>query len=151
MAARALTGMITPVARRSVAGITPEFYFQKTIDNSRLVRVADPRRRREVRMLSVAMIVLFAMAMVYTWQHFRSLEYGYQIEAQKTEHDRLVELNRSLTLEQASLRDPRRIAELARQMDMDLPHPGQVIRLDADAQESGPVIAQAAVAIIPGQ
>jgi len=151
MAARALTGMITPVARRSVAGITPEFYFQKTIDNSRLVRVADPRRRREVRMLSVAMIVLFAMAMVYTWQHFRSLEYGYQIEAQKTEHDRLVELNRSLTLEQASLRDPRRIAELARQMDMDLPHPGQVIRLDTDAQESGPVIAQAAVAIIPGQ
>jgi len=49
-----ITGMITPVdarasARRSVAGITPEFYFQKTIDNSRLVKISDPRRRREIR------------------------------------------------------------------------------------------------------
>ena|SRR5579864_5437791 len=152
MAARALTGMITPVARRSVAGITPEFYFQKTIDNSRLVRVADPQRRREVRMFTAAVSVLFLMAMFYTWQHFRSLEYGYQIEAQKTEHDHLVELNRSLTLEQAWLRDPKRIAELARKMDLDLPHPGQVIRLDSDAPEGGPVIASAtAAAIIPGQ
>ena len=121
----ALTGMITPVARRSVAGITPEFYFQKTIDNSRLVRVADPQRRREVRMFTIAVCVLFLMTMVYTWQHFRSLEYGYQIEVQKSEHDRLVELNRALTRDQASLRDPRRIAELAHKMDLDLPGPGK--------------------------
>ena len=61
MAATAMqiTGMITPVdsrtpVRRSVAGITPEFYFQKTIDNSRLVKVSDPQRRREIRMFSAA-------------------------------------------------------------------------------------------------
>ena len=152
MAARALTGMITPVARRSVAGITPEFYFQKTIDNSRLVKVADPQRRREIRMFSAVIALFFLMAMVYTWQHFRSLEYGYQIEAQKTEHDRLVELNRNLKLEQASLRDPSRIDVLARQMNLEPPRPGQVVRLDADVPEGGPVIAQAsAVAIIPAQ
>src|SRR5947209_8859002 len=106
-----ITGMITPVdlrtpMRRSVAGITPEFYFQKTIDNSRLVRVSDPQRRREIRMFSVVVSLFFLMAMFYAWQHFRSLEYGYQIEAQKTEHERLVELNRTLTLERSSLRDP---------------------------------------------
>jgi len=152
MAARALTGMITPVARRSVAGITPEFYFQKTIDNSRLVKVADPQRRREIRMFSAVIAFFFLLAMVYTWQHFRSLEYGYQIETQKTEHDRLVELNRNLKLEQALLRDPGRIDVLARQMNLEPPHPGQVIRLDADVPEGGPVIAQAsAVAIIPPQ
>src|SRR5215472_9151101 len=152
MAARALTGMITPVARRSVAGITPEFYFQKTIDNSRLVKVADPRRRREIRMFSAVIALFFLLAMVYTWQHFRSLEYGYQIEAQKTEHDRLVELNRNLKLEQASLRDPGRIDVLARQMNLEPPRPGQVMRLDADSPAGGPVIAQAAaVAIIPPQ
>lgn len=148
----ALTGMITPVARRSVAGITPEFYFQKTIDNSRLVRVADPQRRREVRMFTIAVCVLFLITMVYTWQHFRSLEYGYQIEAQKNDHDRLVELNRALTLEQASLRDPARIAVLAHKMDLDLPNPGNVIRLDSEAPDGGPVIAQAAaVVMIPPQ
>src|SRR5215468_1201532 len=152
MAARALTGMITPVARRSVAGITPEFYFQKTIDNSRLVKVADPRRRREIRMFSAVIALFFLLAMVYTWQHFRSLEYGYQIEAQKTEHDRLVEVNRNLKLEQALLRDPGRIDVLARQMNLEPAHPGQVVRLDSDAPDSTAVIAQLpTVAIIPAQ
>jgi hypothetical protein len=154
MAARAMniTGMITPVARRSVAGITPEFYFQKTIDNSRLVRVADPRRRREIRMLSAVVSLFFLMAMFYTWQHFRSLEYGYQIEAQKTEHEHLVELNRTLTLEQSQLRDPGRIDVLARQMSLEPPHPGQVIRLDTEVQTGEPAVAQlSAAAVIPAQ
>ena len=150
MAARALTGMITPVARRSVAGITPEFYFQKTIDNSRLVKVADPRRRREIRMFSAVIALFFLLAMVYTWQHFRSLEYGYQIEAQKTEHDRLVELNRNLKLEQALLRDPGRIDALARQMGLTSPQPGQVVRLQTE--EGDAVMARISpVSVIPAQ
>ena len=154
MAARAMdiTGMITPVERRSVAGITPEFYFQKTIDNSRLVRVSDPQRRREVRMFSAVVSLFFLMAMFYTWQHFRSLEYGYQIEAQKTEHDRLLEVNRNLKLEQASLRDPGRIDVLARQMNLEPAQPGQVMRLDSEAPDGTAVIAQIpAVAIVPPQ
>ena len=151
MASRAMniTGMIAPV-RRSVAGITPEFYFEKSIDNSRVVKVADPQRRREIRMFSAVAVVFFVMAMFYTWQHFRSIEYGYQIEAQKMEHDRLVELNRNLRLEEASLRDPGRIDLLARQMGLESPHPGQVQRLDADPQSDGPVIAQVStIAVMP--
>ena len=105
--------------RRSVAGITPEFYFQKTIDNSRLVKVADPQRRREIRMFSASVAALFLVMMFYAWQHFSSIEYGYHIEAQKTEHERLVEVNRTLTLEAASLRDPGRIDALARQMGLE--------------------------------
>jgi len=154
MAARAMdiTGMITPVARCSVAGITPEFYFQKTIDNSRLVRVSDPKRRREVRMLSAVVTLFFLMAMFYTWQHFRSVEYGYQIEAQKAEHDRLVEVNRNLKLEQALLRDPGRIDVLARKMNLEPPRPGQMVPLDTDTPGGAAVIAQAApVAVIPPQ
>src|SRR5215468_9011212 len=117
MAARAMhiTGMIAPVGglrpsgRRAVAGITPEFYFQKTIDNSRLVKVVDPQRRREIRMFSASVAALFLVMMFYAWQHFSSLEYGYRIEAQKAERERLVEVNRTLKLETASLRDPGRI------------------------------------------
>lgn len=153
MAARAMdiTGMITPVARRSVAGITPEFYFQKNIDNSRLVRVADPQRRREVRMFSAVVALFFMLAMIYTWQHFRSIEYGYQIEAQKTEHDRLQEMNRTLKLEQALLRDPGRIDVLARRMDLEPPRPGQVVRLDSEASGSAPVVASLSTVVIPAE
>ena len=158
MAARAMsiTGMITPVdaqprARRSVAGITPEFYFQKSIDNSRLVRMADPRRRHELRMLSAALMVLFLLSMVYTWQHLRSIEYGYQIEAQRTERDQLLEANRNLKLEHSLLRDPERIDVLARKMNLEPPRPGQVIRLDADPANGGPVVAEVSAAVIPAQ
>jgi cell division protein FtsL len=155
MAATAMqiTGMITPVdsraaVRRSVAGITPEFYFQKTIDNSRLVKVVDPRRRREIRMFSASVAALFLVMMFYAWQHFSSIEYGYRIEAQKAERERLVEVNRTLRLETASLRDPGRIDALARQMGLESPQPGQVIRLNPE-DVGAPIIAQASpVAVI---
>jgi cell division protein FtsL len=144
--------MITPVdarnaARHSVAGITPEFYFQKTIDNSRLVKVSDPRRKREIRVFSASIAALFLLVMFYAWQHFSSIEYGYKIEAQRTERDRLVEVNRTLKLEEAGLRDPGRIDTLARQMGLEAPEPGQVVRLDAD-QSGGPVMASAATVTV---
>ncbi len=157
MAATAMqiTGMITPVdarasSRRSVAGVTPEFYFQKTIDNSRLVKISDPKRRREIRMFSACVAALFVMMLVYAWQHFRSIEYGYKIEAQKAERERLVEMNRTLKLEAASLRDPGRIDTLARQMGLESPEPGQVIQMNPD--ETGAVMAQATpVTVIAAQ
>lgn len=158
MAATAMqiTGMITPVdaratVRRSVAGITPEFYFQKTIDNSRLVKVTDPQRRREIRIFSAAVAALFMVMMFYAWQHFSSIEYGYRIEAQKAERDRLTEVNRTLTLEAASLRDPGRIDALARKMGLESTQPGQVIRLNTE-EVGAPIVAQATtVAVITAQ
>ncbi|SRR6266481_7063968 len=153
-----ITGMITPVdagpgSRRTSAraGITPEFYFHKTIDNSRVVKVSDPQRRREIRMFSTSVAALFLLMMFYAWQHFSAIEYGYRIEAQKSDRDRLVELNRALKLEEASLRDPGRIDALARQMGFDSPQPGQVVRLETDKAD-GPVIAQiSTVSVIPAQ
>ena len=158
MAATAMqiTGMITPVdartpVRRSVAGITPEFYFQKTIDNSRLVKVSDPKRRREIRMFSASVAMLFLVMMFYAWQHFSSIEYGYRIEAQKSERERLVEVNRTLQLEAASLRDPGRIDALARKMGLESPQPGQVIRMNPE-DVGAPIMAQASpIAVIAAQ
>ncbi|HSK42727.1 MAG TPA: cell division protein FtsL [Candidatus Binatia bacterium] len=158
MAATAMqiTGMITPVdaratVRKSVAGITPEFYFQKTIDNSRLIKVSDPQRRREIRIFSAAVAALFMVMMFYAWQHFSSIEYGYRIEAQKAERERLVEVNRTLTLEAASLRDPGRIDALARKMGLESTQPGQVIRLNPE-DVGAPIMAQATtVAVITAQ
>src|SRR6476646_8565873 len=155
MAATAMqiTGMITLVdscatVRCSVVGIMLEFYFQKTIDNSRLVKAIDPRRCREIRMFSASVAALFLVMMFYVWQHFSSIEYGYRIEAQKAERERLVEVNRTLQLEAASLRDPGRIDALARQMGLESPQPGQVIRLNPE-DVGGPIMAQASpVAVI---
>jgi cell division protein FtsL len=149
MATQALPGhrgyrMWQPVgSQRKWGGVTPEIYFNKAIDNSRLVKVADPRRAREIRMFSVASAVLFCFIMIYAWQHLSSIEYGYKIEAQKIERDALLEQNRALRLEEASLRDPERIEQLAARMGLVVPQAGQVMHLEVSADPSTPVMARA--------
>jgi cell division protein FtsL len=131
-----------PVVHRG----TPEIYFAKTIDNSRLVRVADPARSREMRMFTVACVVLFAVMMGYAWQHFSAIEYGYRIESLKAQRDSLVETNRELRLDEAALRDPERIDRIARSLGMQSAQVGQVSSLDqtTPAEASTSVIASAA-------
>jgi len=128
--------------RRSWAG-TPEVYFAKQIDNSRLVKVDDPQRKREMRMLCIALGVLFSLVMLYAWQHFSAIEYGYRIEALQSKRDSVTEANRLLRLELAQLKDPERIDALARQMGLQSPDAGQVMRMDADPNGgNAPVMAR---------
>jgi len=156
--------MYTPVApapgvRRGAAWLgTPEIYFTKNIDNSRLVKVTDRRRTKEMAQFTVAVGCLFLLVMVYAFQHFSAIEYGYKIEAQKKQKEELLEANRALRLEEASLRDPERIDVLARQMGLNSPEAGQVIRLDrAGDQRTGAVAMMASqvrvsdVAVIAAQ
>jgi hypothetical protein len=155
MAAAAATmhGAVPVVERRSLWTGTPEIYFSKAIDNSRLVKVEDPRRNREMKQFGTALVVLFFLVFTYAWQHLKAIEYGYQIEAAKRELTTMTEMNHALRLEDASLRDPERIDVLARRMGLVPPEPGQVIRMDAaSADGQGPVMASAMpVTVIPGQ
>ncbi|HTK94705.1 MAG TPA: cell division protein FtsL [Terriglobales bacterium] len=130
-------------------GATPEIHFVKAIDNSRLVKVADTQRNREMAQFTIACVMLFVLALAYMWQHYSAIEYGYQIQAAKSERDRLVEVNRTLRLEEASLRDPQRIDALARGMGMNAPQPGQVVQLDSPTGDTGgAVLAQVSQAVL---
>jgi cell division protein FtsL len=120
---------------------TPEIYFRKTIDNSRLVKVEDPRRAREMKHFGITLCILFLLVMGYALQHFRAIEYGYKIESLRTERDGLTEMNRALRLEEASLRDPERIDVMARRLGLQSPQPGQVIRMEASDDGATPVMA----------
>jgi hypothetical protein len=128
--------------RRSLWTGTPEIYFAKAIDNSRLVKVEDPRRHREMKHFGTALACLFLLVFTYAWQHLKAIEYGYQIESAKRELVEKTEMNHALHLEDASLRDPERIDVLARRMGLVPPQPGQVIRMDSTAGDAqGPVMA----------
>jgi cell division protein FtsL len=129
--------------RRQIGG-TPEIYFAKSIDNSRIIKVADPAKRREMKLFTIALGVLFMLVMVYVWQHFSSIEYGYKIESAKTQRDSLIEVNRALRLEDASLRDPQRIDVIARRMGFQSPQAGQVQEMEVTTDSSAPVMARAA-------
>lgn len=119
-----------PAQRQRCWTGTPEIYFTKAIDNSRLVKVEDPRRTHEMRQFGIALGCLFLFVMAYAFQHFKAIEYGYKIEALKSQRDSLVEMNRALSLEEASLRDPERIDRMARELGLQSPQAGQVMRMD---------------------
>ena len=110
---------------------TPEIYFRKVIDNSRLVKIEDPRREREMKQFGIALCCLFVLVMGYALQHFRAIEYGYKIETLRSQREDLVNMNRALRLEEASLRDPERIDIMARKLGLQSPQPGQVMRMDS--------------------
>jgi cell division protein FtsL len=131
--------------RAARRGPTLEVFFTKHIDNSRIVKADDPERIREMRMFTGAMSVLFLLVMVYVWQHFSAIEIGYRIEAQKTQVLQLREQNRELQLSEAQLTQPGRIDKIAKQLGMDVPQPGQVIRNDSmtGREENAPVLADA--------
>jgi len=120
---------------------TPEVYFYKDIDNRPLVKVEDPRRTREMRQFGIALSCLFLFVMAYAFQHFKAIEYGYKIEALKSQRDGLVEMDRALRLEEASLRDPERIDRMARELGLQSPQAGQVIRIDATPEGAASVVA----------
>jgi cell division protein FtsL len=129
-------------------GPTPEMFFAKHIDNSRIVKADDPERRREMRSFTIAMTMFFLLTMVYVWQHFSAIEVGYRVEAQKTQVEQLREQNRQLMLSEAQLSDPGRIDHIAKQLGLDTPQPGQVVRPDGMGGASA-VMAQAHIPVLP--
>jgi cell division protein FtsL len=128
--------------RRARRGPTPEVFFAKHIDNSRIVKADDPERRREMRTFTAVMSVLFVLVMVYVWQHFSAIEIGYHVEVQKQQVEQLREENQKLRLSEAELTDPGRIDRIAKKLGLDEPLPGQVVRPEG-GDPNAAVLAQA--------
>jgi len=134
--------------KRARRGPTPEVFFAKHIDNSRIVKADDPERRREMRTFAATMGLLFVLVMVYVWQHLSAIEMGYQIETQKQQVEQMREQNRQLRLTEAQLTDPGRIDQIAKQLGLDTPQPGQVVRPDGSGGNA-PVLAQVSTPPLP--
>ena len=129
--------------RRYMPG-APEIYFDKAIDNSRLVRTRDIERRNEMRVFFASVAIVFLVLLLDAGQHYRSQVYGYRIEEARTQCDQLADVNRTLRLEEATLKNPERIDALAGQMGLARPAVGQVQQMEASGNDSGvPVMARA--------
>ncbi len=131
----------TQLASASRGGF-PEVHFIKRIDNSRLRREVNPQKRRQCfTLLSLGGVVFVAFLML-AWQHFQCVRFGYEIQQLKSQQSSLVELNRELRLEQASLADPQRIDRLARKrLGLAPPAPQQIIRLGGAAEPAEATVA----------
>lgn len=93
---------------------TIEIQFDKKIDNSRVIREFDLRRRADYIVLTLLGAVFVLGALFYGWQQFQWIQYGYRIEAAAKRIDQLEEEGRILHLERGSLASPSRIEQIAR-------------------------------------
>ncbi|MGH9488612.1 MAG: hypothetical protein ACRD04_13615 [Terriglobales bacterium] len=108
-----------------------EIYFRQQIDNSRVVRVADPRRRHEQRFCLLAVVALFLFGFGYSWMRFATVRLGYELQSARQQEARLEQWNRGLELQQAALDGPQRIYGLAHaRFGLAAALPGQVLALE---------------------
>jgi hypothetical protein len=109
-----------------------DIYFHvKRIDNSRVVRQADPKAGGTCwKMIgSVAAVTLVLIAVLLPSAY--GLLAGYQIQALKEESKRLANEQASLDLEEARLLSPERMEQLAREQQFTDPEPQKVVYLDS--------------------
>lgn len=107
-----------------------QVYWQKRIDNSRLVRQRDPGYARECGALLAGALVCLGVVLVCAWQYFEYVQTGYRLEELRARHEQVLEWNRALRLEHATLTDPMRIDILARnRLGLEVPPAEQLIPL----------------------
>jgi hypothetical protein len=101
------------------------FFYIKRIDNSRVVRQADPRmRRRDWKVIggaSVAAASLICLLLPSAWGYMA----GYELNRLQAQHQRLVVEKARLELEEASLMSAKRLQELADMQQYVDPAPGK--------------------------
>ena len=104
--------------------------YVKRIDNSQVVRQADPQARstcwRSIGVACTAAVLLIALLLPSAY----GLLAGYQIERLKKENAELLTVERSLEIEEARLLSPKRLEELAKLQDLVDPAPDKVVYLE---------------------
>jgi cell division protein FtsL len=117
------------------------YQISRRVANERLVRQVDRERNRQLVMVAVTGLLLAAAVLAYGWQHFEMIRNGYRMEEQRQEREYLMQIQRQLSLEKASLASPDRIEAIATgELGMRAPSDGQVVVIEsytarADGQE----------------
>ncbi len=126
-------GAADGMERRRLRPIPNEsiYLFVKSIDNSRVVRQADPQARRSVVKFIGSTFGVALLLVSLLLPHAYGLIANYQCEALKQEHRMLAEQRDALEVEEASLTSTERLIEQARQRDFDVPAPQDEIYVDS--------------------
>jgi cell division protein FtsL len=101
------------MTRKSKSRAT-EFHTVKRLDNTRLVRVTEPVKTRDLYRTLALGSVIAAFFLLYIYQHFKCIDLSFQLEAARSERVEAAAQNSSLKLEIASLSNPKRIDMIAR-------------------------------------
>lgn len=106
----------------------------KPIDNSAVVRELDPRASREIWLLLLLVATLAGGMAAYAWPHFELRQVALERQQLEREKERLLEENRKLRLEKATLENLRRVEAIAvRELGLAPPPAERVVIVEAPA------------------
>lgn len=106
------------------------FFFAKKIDNSRLVREADPKAGAACwHVIGAACLAVVSLGVASVPKVTSTME-GYKLEALRTEEQRLLDERRALDLMEAELLSPDKLEILAKKQNLVPPANDQVYHLE---------------------
>ena len=106
------------------------FFYSKKIDNSRLIRQADPGASDECWSAVGAGALLLMLGVSIVAPHVALVRAGYQLEAAKAERQTLLDQRRELEVREAGLLSPGRLNDIAKERNLTSPMSSQVFHLD---------------------
>jgi cell division protein FtsL len=102
--------------------------LSRSVSNAHVVRELDPRASRNLLWLLLLVAALAGGLALYAWPHLAQRQTGMAMEQMYRERERLVEANRKLRLEKASLENLKRVEAIAtRELGLKAPPPEQVV------------------------
>jgi len=111
------------------------FFHTKRVDNSRLVREADPRAKAEC-WSTIGLVSALAVLLITTLApSVAGITAGYQVQALQQERQRLLDERRTLEVDEAKLLGPDRLEQLAKEQKMVSPAPDQIVNLNPNASD----------------
>jgi cell division protein FtsL len=93
--------------------LDPAIMVPKAIDNSKVVREVDPRSSRDLWWLVAVVATLVFGLVLYAWPHLQVRQVDGERVRMSREREQLVEANRKLRLEKASLENLKRVEQIA--------------------------------------
>ena len=106
------------------------FFFCKKIDNSRLVREADPRAKGTCwTVIGAASVTLMFLTLVIG-PNVANTVAGYKLEALRVEAQHLADERHGFELQEAELLSPERLDKLAQGQHLVTPAASQIVHLD---------------------
>jgi hypothetical protein len=112
------------------------YFWSKRIDNSRVVRQADPAARGECLSALGAAVLLLVLAVSIIAPRAAWMMEGYKLESLKQEHQTLLDQKRELEVREASLLSPERLIELAKASNLASPGVDQIVHLQGQSDVS---------------
>jgi len=112
------------------------YFYTKKIDNSRVVREADPAARRRAWQAGLKGIAVAGLLILLLMPRALEMIAGYRIHALAADHDRLASQMAVVALEEAQLESPERLQQLAGQLRLVNPDPRRVVMLNSAKPDS---------------